>query len=180
MQHCELATLLAVGGVVAPAAETTDEAPYRRLPKYNAMLDPAGADALGRELAEALAGYHPTTVLIWEDPTDLILAHVTSRELSATVVRAFDADGLVGFTGTFPPEAKVVLLADMFREHRIVRALSLLVEKHGGTVAATAELFTVPGESLARLPGVPAVVLAHLDLASTDDRADRSAVEAAS
>lgn len=178
MQYSELASLLAAGGVAAAPVKTTDEASNRRLPKYNGMLDPAGADTLGRELAEVLVAYRPTTVLIWEDPTDLILAHVTSRELSATVVQAFDADGLVGFIGTFPPESKVVLLADVFREYRIVKALALLVEQQGGTVVATAELFTVFGESLAHLPGVPSVVLAQLDPTSPDDPGDRAGTEA--
>lgn len=177
MQHSELMALLAVGGVASDTTESTGAVAPGRLPKYNGMLDPAGAETLGRMLAEGLGGYHPTTVLIWEDSPDLILAHITARELSATVVQAFDTDGLVGFTGSFPPAAKVVLLADVFREHLTAQALALLVEQQGGTVVATAELFTASGQSQAQLPGVPAVVLARLDPASRRDQSGPSAVE---
>lgn len=182
VQHSELVALLAAGGVASEtvASDTTESlgtVPSGRLAKYNAMLDPAGAEILGRRLAEALARYHPTTVLIWEDSPDLILAHITARELSATVVQAFDTDGLVGFTGAFPPAARVVLLADTFREHLVAQALALLVEQQGGAVVATAELFSASGVSHARLPGVPAIVLAHLDPASARDPADQWAPE---
>jgi hypothetical protein len=179
MQHSELMALLAAGGVASGTTESaaTVLSLSGRLPKYNGMLDPAGAETLGRMLAQALAEHQPTTVLIWEDSPDLILAHITARELAATVVQAFDTDGLVGFTGTFPPAAKVVLLADTFGEHLVAQALALLVEQQGGTVVATAELFTASGESQAPLPGRPAIVLAHLDPASLHDAADQPGTE---
>lgn len=174
MQRQDLVALLTAGGVPASYLEPRpDEVPPLQVPTYNGMLDPAGAETLGRALAGALAAYRPTSVLIWEDPPDLILAHVVARELSATVVRAFDADGLVGFTGTFPPEARVVLLADAFRDRRVVQALAALARQQRGTPVATAELFSVPGATEVDVPEVPAVVLTRADAPTDADRADR-------
>lgn len=160
MQHSELVALLAAGSIPATELEAAaDDGSVSQPPKYNGMLDPQGAETLGRVLAEALASYDPTRVLIWEDPPDLILAHVVARELSATVVRAFDADGLVAFTGDFSSNARAVLLADTFRDPRVVQALAALVHQQHGDLVATAELFTVSGAAENELPDVPAVVL---------------------
>lgn len=172
MQHSDLTALLAAGGVPVTCLDpSADEAPPDPVPKYNGMLDPAGAETLGRALAAALAGYHPTSVLVWEDPPDLILAHIVARELSATVVRAFDADGLVAFTGTFPAGARVVLLGDTFRDPRVVQALVALVHQQHGTPVAAAELFTVPGTADESVPGIPAVVLAGAGAPASLDQA---------
>jgi hypothetical protein len=162
----DVAALLASGGVPAVyldpgAADAASEDAVDRGAGYNGMLDPRATETLGRMAAEALAPYRPTSVLVWENPPDLILAHVVARELSATVVRAFDADGLLHFSGTFPEGARAVLLADVFRDPLVVEALAALVRRQGGTPVVIAQLFARPGAAGVELPGVPAVVLAR-------------------
>lgn len=164
MDTSDIAALLASGGVSAAYLDPAAKGPAKDDaidwgPGYNGMFDPSATETLGRAVARALAPYHPTSVLVWENPPDLILAHVVARELSATVVRAFDTDGLVDFTGTFPDDARVVLLADVFRSQRIVEALAALARQQHGTPVAIAQLFTVPGAADVELPGVPAVIL---------------------
>jgi hypothetical protein len=159
---CDLTALLAAGGVPATYLDpSARDLAADEVPAYNGMLDPSATETLGRALAAELAAYRPTSVLVWENPADLILAHVVARELSTTVVRAFDADGLVGFTGGFPEHAQVVLLADAFRSQRVVQALAALVRQQRGTLVAIAELFTVPGAASVKLSGVPTVILAQ-------------------
>lgn len=178
MDPSDIAALLASGGVSAayldPAARDPakdDAAGWG--PGYNGMFDPAATETLGRAVAGALAPFRPTSVLVWENPPDLMLAHVVARELSATVVRAFDTDGLVDFTGTFPDDARVALLADVFRSQRIVEALAALVRQQRGTPAAIAQLFTVPGAADVDLPGVPAVILTRDNAPALSGMSDR-------
>jgi hypothetical protein len=160
----DVAALLASGGVPAVyldpgAVDAASENAVDWGSGYNGMLDPRATETLGRMVAEAIAPFRPTSVLVWDNPPDLVLAHVVARELSATVVRAFDADGLLHFSGAFPEGARAALLADVFRDPQVVEALAALVRRHGGTAVVIAQLFTVPGTAGMELPGVPAVVL---------------------
>lgn len=176
MDRSDIAALLASGGVPAAwldpaAADQASSAPASGTAAgddaaawgsgYNGMLNPPATETLGSAVARAVAQYRPTTVLVWENPPDLMLAHVVARELSAAVVRAFDVDGLIEFTGTFPDSARAVLLADAFRSQRVAEALAALVRQQRGTPVAVAQLFTVPGAAGVELAGVPGVVLAR-------------------
>lgn len=140
-------SLLQAGGLVLPPHDPIHDsvgsgAPS--LPKYNALADPEGAEALCRELAARLRGHHINVILIWEDPEDVALGHIVGRELNVPTVRAFNADGLVARVGDLPPSPSVLLLTDAFRDALHLRALAALVAQQGGEVAAMAALVDTP------------------------------------
>jgi adenine/guanine phosphoribosyltransferase-like PRPP-binding protein len=126
-----------------------DEAGQATVPKYNGMADPAGAEQLGRELATRLREVAPSAVVVWEDAEDVVLGHVVGRELGLPVVRAYDADGLVGTNGALPPEPRIALVADAVRDARVVRAAHALAAQQGGSLVATAVLVETAALELA-------------------------------
>lgn len=112
--------------------------------KYNGLADPHGAEELGKAIAARVKALAPAAIVIWEDPEDVLLGHVVGRELSLPVVRAYDADGLVGHSAGLPAGARVVLVADAVRDGRVVRAAQAMAEQQGGALAGTAVLIETP------------------------------------
>jgi len=112
--------------------------------KYSGLADPDGAEELGRALAERIRALAPAAIVIWEEPEDVVLGHVVGRELGLPVVRAFDADGLVGHSAGLPAAPKVVLVTDVVRDGRVVRAAQALAEQQGGALVGTAVLIDTP------------------------------------
>lgn len=119
---------------------TGEAVPGGRPPKYNGLADPAGAEELGVLLADRLRAPGPTAIVVWEDPEDVVLGHVVARELGLPVVRAYDADGLVGHSAGLPDRPRVALVADAIRDPRAVLAARALVDREGGALVATAVL----------------------------------------
>lgn len=123
--------------------------------KYNGMADPAAAEELAGELARRLRAATPSAVVVWEDPEDVVLGHVVGRELGLPVVRAYDADGLVGHTAGLPAAPRIALVADAVRDPRVVLAARALADHEGGSLVATAVLMgTAELESLGADAGV--------------------------
>jgi len=120
--------LLARGGVERREGGTT---------KYNGLADPAGAEELARALASLVRELMPTAILVWEDPEDVLIGHVVGRELAVPVVRAFNAEGLVGHSAGLPARPRTVLVGDAVRDPTVVRAVRALTEKRGGALAGT-------------------------------------------
>jgi adenine/guanine phosphoribosyltransferase-like PRPP-binding protein len=118
----------------------TDPKVAIRPPKYSGLADPDGAEELGRELATRIRELAPAAIVIWEEPEDVVLGHVVGRELGVPVVRAFDADGLVGHSAGLPDAPQVVLVSDAIRDGRVVRAAQALAEQQGGRLIGTAVL----------------------------------------
>ncbi len=112
--------------------------------KYNGLADPHGAEELGRGLAEGIRALAPAAIVIWEDPEDVALGLIVGRELSLPVIRAYDADGLVGHSAGLPAAPRVVLVADAIRDGRVVRAAQALAEQQGGALIGTAVLIETP------------------------------------
>lgn len=108
--------------------------------KYSGLVDPRGAEELGRELAGRIRPLGPTAIVIWEDPEDVVLGHIVGRELGLPVVRAFDADGLVGHSAGLQGATGLVLVTDAVRDGRVVRAAQALAEQQGGALIGTAVL----------------------------------------
>jgi hypothetical protein len=127
-------SLLGRGGSATDAEAAT------RAPKYSGLADPDGAEELGGMLADRIRELAPAAVLIWEDPEDVVLGHVVGRELGLPVVRAFDADGLVGHSAGLPDAPRVVLVADAVRDASVVRAAQGLAAQQGGALIGTAVL----------------------------------------
>ncbi len=111
--------------------------------KYNGLVDPAGAEELGRALAEKVRSLNPTVILLWEDPEDIVLGHIIGRELGVPVVRSYDADGLVEHIGDLLPSSRVLLLADAFRDLGPIHAMQTLIERQGGIVVGIAVLVEI-------------------------------------
>jgi adenine/guanine phosphoribosyltransferase-like PRPP-binding protein len=112
--------------------------------KYSGLADSDGAEELGRELAGRVRPLAPAAIVIWEEPEDVVLGHVVGRELGLPVVRAFDADGLVGHSAGLPADPRVVLVTDAVRDGRVVRAAQALAEQQGGALIGTAVLIETP------------------------------------
>jgi adenine/guanine phosphoribosyltransferase-like PRPP-binding protein len=112
--------------------------------KYNGLADPPGAEELAQRLAALVRDLAPTAVVIWQDPEDVVLGFVVGRELSVPVIRAYDAEGLVGQSAGLPDEPRVVLIGDAVRDSTVVRAVRALTEQRGGSFAATAVLVETP------------------------------------
>ena len=115
-----------------------------RPPKYSGLADPDGAEELGRELAGRIRDLAPAAIVIWEEPEDVVLGHVVGRELGLPVVRAFDADGLVGHSAGLPDAPRAVLVTDAVRDGRVVRAAQALAEQQGGALIGTAVFIETP------------------------------------
>ena len=107
--------------------------------KYNGMADPAAAEELAGELARRLRAATPSAVVVWEDPEDVVLGHVVGRELGLPVVRAYDADGLVGHTAGLPAAPRIALVADAVRDPRVVLAARALADHERGLPGVTLE-----------------------------------------
>ena len=122
---------------------TTEQAAIRPA-KYNGLADPHGAEELATGLADRIRGLAPAAIVIWEDPEDVALGHIVGRELSLPVVRAYDADGLVGHSAGLPAAPRLVLVADAVRDGRVVRAAQALAEQQGGALIGTAVLIGTP------------------------------------
>jgi len=129
-------------------------------PKYNPMNDPLGTEMLCRAVSGIVGAWKPTLIMVWEDPEDMVLAHVVGRELGVPWVRVLDADGLIEHMGRLAPTDRVLLLADAFRDQRRVRAMVSLIAKLGAsTVGAAAFVETDLQRSLRDdLPRVASLV----------------------
>jgi adenine/guanine phosphoribosyltransferase-like PRPP-binding protein len=137
----DVLTLLAAGGVPHEELSNLGETPAARPSKYDPLRDPRGAEQLGLALAERLRASEPDRILVWDDVEDAVLAWVVARELGCPVVRAMEADGLLDFDGTIADGDRVVVLADAFRQGRILHGMKALVTVNRASVAAVAVLF---------------------------------------
>lgn len=137
--------------------------------KYSGLADPVGAELLGRELARLLAPVRPDVLLVWQDVEDVVLGYVVARVLNVSMIRAYDAEGIVGCSGEIRRGARAVAVTDAVREPTVVRALRSVVERSGGELVAVGTLVASPlapadvqlvvlaGDGDAHQDGVPSV-----------------------
>jgi hypothetical protein len=161
--------LLAAGGAAPPDEGAEDEGTWT---PYNGLLDPRGVELLGGELAARARDLGPSVVLIWERPEDVALAHVVGRELGLPVVRAYDADGLVGHGPGIEPGSRVLLVADAIRDGYVVRAAHALAAQLRGRLVGTAVLIDTPALDDVAAEAGPVVALLR---PSPGDRGDQRA-----
>lgn len=158
--------LLRRGGLVFPerGVESSSD-PFWLLPAYNGLHDPEGAEQLGHGLAQALREFHPTRLLIWQEPADIVLGYIVARKLGIPAIRSYDLDGLVAVDGTFGDGGRLVLVADAFREAEPVRAMCALARQQGHEVVAVGALVSIdgPGSDELKVQGVPAVSLMDVE-----------------
>jgi len=108
--------------------------------KYSGLADPDGAEQLGQELASRLARTRPDVLLVWEDVEDVVLGYVVARVLGVTMVRAYDAEGIVACSGEIGRNARAVAVTDSVRDPTVMRALRSVVERSGGELVAIGTL----------------------------------------
>jgi hypothetical protein len=128
------------------------------VPRYSALVDPIGADELGRELAGRVRSLEPTAVLVWESAEDAVLGYIVGRELGIPVVRSFDEDGLLGTSTGVPERPRLLLVSDAIRDQRAVLAAKAIADRGAGTVVGTAVLRDTV--TLRELGGVAATIVA--------------------
>jgi hypothetical protein len=114
--------------------------------KYSGLSDPAGAEQLGQALGSRLARTRPDVLLVWEDVEDVVLGYVVARVLGVTVVRTYDAEGIVACSGEIGRGARAVAVTDSVRDPTVMRALRSVVERSGGELVA---IGTLVGSTLA-------------------------------
>ena len=131
------------------------------LGKFNAFLDPAATEMLGRKLAGLVSSLGATCVLLQEEEApDLILAHVVARELGVRGARAINRDGLIEIVGSLGSGEGVIVVADAIRNERVVDALRAAVDRAGSVVAGFGVLVTTRALDAKSRPGEPAFGLA--------------------
>jgi adenine/guanine phosphoribosyltransferase-like PRPP-binding protein len=129
------------GGAILLGNPASAESPADlRLAKYNGLLDPPGAEALGSALGERLGDREIGLVVVWEEVEDVVLGFVVAQRLSVPVLRTFNADGLVGHAGQVPRGARAVLITDCLRAPLAARAVRALLESVGGELVGLAAL----------------------------------------
>lgn len=108
--------------------------------QYQAALDPQGAEELGRELAERLRDLDLSTIVVWRDVSDVVLAHIVARELRGRVALTFDAEGLVEHLGPIEPGARVAVVTGVVDDPLGLAAVVAYVERQQGEVLAVGAL----------------------------------------
>jgi adenine/guanine phosphoribosyltransferase-like PRPP-binding protein len=158
------------GGAVRRNAASPDGSEGEsQLSKYNGLLDPPGAEALGNALARQVADSGATLVVVWEDVEDVVLGFVVGRHLGVPVLRAFNADGLVGHSGPLPSGARAIFVTDCARDPVTFRALRVLLERAGGSLLGAAALVSTHGGDTPLL----ASLVALRDQSSAESAASR-------
>jgi orotate phosphoribosyltransferase len=116
------------------------------LDKYSGLLDPLGAEALGKMLAERLRDVGANTVVVWDNVEDLVLGFVVARELETKLVRVYNDGGLLGCSPDIYRGDRAILVSDRTPDPGTRRAARALLEKHKGSLLGTGVLMET-GES---------------------------------
>jgi hypothetical protein len=140
--NAEIWAMLRKGGlsVEMSAAESGGRGEPVLVGRYHGMLDPAGVDELGGMLADKARSVEPNVVVVGEGANDLILGFVVARELGLPLVRVLNLEGLVGASGTLPAHPRAVFVADRVHKREFATAVSNLIEREGGELAAIVAL----------------------------------------
>ena len=155
----EIWSLLRRGGLTGAESMKLAEDGLARLPKYNGLADPVGADELGSELAKLLGGLQASLVLVWENVEDVVLGHVIGRQLGVPVIRTYDEEGLAVSAMPIPAGSQGILVSDALRDGQVIKATNALLRQAGGRLVSVAVLvsadnerdFAVPIKSLVRV-----------------------------
>lgn len=124
--------------------------------QYQAALDPRGAEELGRELAERLRSLDLSTIAVWRDVSDVVLAHIVGRELRGRVALLYDDDGLVHHLGVIEPGDRVAVVTAVLDDLTGLEAVVAYVERHDAEVVVIGSLLgavdAVAGRPVVSLP----------------------------
>ncbi len=132
---------LIAGGV---PGDDLDARPSNQIGSFSSLCDPQGAEALGRDMAEAFGVHRPTLVVVWEDIENNVLAYIVARALGVKALRVIDASGVLDYEGAFGSDDRVVIVADAFRSEFSINAMRALTEQHGARLVAFGALMSTP------------------------------------
>ncbi|MGW4487238.1 hypothetical protein ACWEOE_25750 [Amycolatopsis sp. NPDC004368] len=104
--------------------------------------DPAATEVVGAALADLLTTPEVDRVAVWHGADDAVLAHVVARQLGATVTRASELEGVVGFHPPVAAGERIALVATAWEPARLRTLLNLATTTQAEVVAVAAVLAT--------------------------------------
>ncbi|MET7994727.1 hypothetical protein ABZU76_27920 [Amycolatopsis sp. NPDC005232] len=125
-------------------------------PSLDTPTDPAATEVVGSALAELLAQHTLDQVAVWHGADDAVLAHVVARQLGATVTRASELEGVVGFHPPVTAGTRIALVGTAWEPARLRTLLNLAATARAEVVAVAAVLAT---PALAEVTGTPTAAL---------------------
>lgn len=114
------------------------------------LSDPQEVESRAAELAGHLSGFRPSTVLTWQTPWNVVVAHVVARELGAASVRCFDDDGLIEVDGPLGDDGPVAIVVALDRAEHL-RAMLALTEQQDREVVVVGALGVLAPEVVEEL-----------------------------
>ena len=152
MDASEIWSHLRRGGLTIAEPTKPAEDGRVRLPKYDGLADPAGAEKLGIELAKLLGDVHASLVLVWDNVEDAVLGHIIGRQLGVPVIRTYDEEGLAVSAVPIPAGAQGILVSDALRDGQVIKATTALLRQAGGQLLLVAVLVSAANERDAAVP----------------------------
>jgi len=108
--------------------------------RFDLVVDPAAATAVGQALAERAREQNPTVVLSWAGEDDIVLAHIVASELGVPrAVVELDL-GLITVSRALPEGSRAVLVAPQFSAERPVASIATMLGTRGHTLVLAAAL----------------------------------------
>ncbi|MFC0531637.1 orotate phosphoribosyltransferase [Phytohabitans kaempferiae] len=156
----DLRPLRPVDGTVDDDLAMAGFAGNGQAPRFDLLADTRCTHRLGRALGDLLRHRELSHLLVWERPDDVVLGFVLAAELGLPVVRLESVSGLLYLSGTFPPSARVAVVACAFESPGELVPLSALLAQTGTTLAAVAGLVRTPAVT-AEIAGTADAVFLH-------------------
>ncbi|MDX3107932.1 hypothetical protein ACIBO5_02675 [Nonomuraea angiospora] len=143
------------GSTIAEAFRVVGMASDTYGPTLNTGVSPGDIETIGRAMADALRGYRPAAVVIWNTSDEAVLAHVIARELDISVVRAEQIEGVVVLHPDVAPGTEVALIATTWdRPEKVTTLQNLIATKQADVTVVAAVLHTPALDTTAPLPTV--------------------------
>lgn len=108
--------------------------------RFDLVVDPAAATAVGLALAERIRQFEPTVVLSWADEDDIVLAHIVASALDVPrAVVELDL-GLITISRSLPNGSLAVLVASQFSPERPIASIATMLDTRDHKLVSAAAL----------------------------------------
>lgn len=108
--------------------------------RFDFVINPAAATAVGTVLAERAREHNPNLVLSWTGEDDIVLAHIVASVLGVPRAVAELDLGLITVSRSLPAGSRVVLVAPQFSEERPIASIATMLETRGHKLVLAAAL----------------------------------------
>lgn len=125
----DVAELLVTGGLDVDRSGET---------KYEPARNPVGAERLAALLAKKIAPLRPSALVVWDDPDDIVLAHLVGLHLNLRWIRCYEQADFVRVVGAVMPGDRLVFVADAVREDTPLNNIRLAIELTGARLTGVA------------------------------------------